>query len=466
MASDINRPDTVSARTVPAARGLAPNRQLALWLASLGSSLCADQVFFLALTWAAIQVGSPAQVGLVVAAVSVPRLALLLLGGTLADRLSPRLLAVVSDIGRALAVAVAVVVVVSIPLQIWQLVLIAVLVGALDGFFMPAIGALPALIAPTTMMARVGSLRAVVQRVALLLAGPLSGGVIAWAGTAAGLLAAVALFLLSVGFLLLLVVGERTTAARRALPDPPTRPTSDPAPRRPASLRSDLVGGLAVVRRHPVLPSLLLLVAALNLAFAGPVTAGLPLLARESGWGASGAGALLGAFGLGAAVTGIGMVAVRVVPRAGLVLLVGLATMGGAIAAFALASDLVSALLDAVVLGLGSGVVSSIVYGLLFTGTPAAALGRVMALVSLTLEGTFPVSNYVTGVLTQAQGAALPFLLGGALLVAAAAVATAVPAIRTVRLGAPAAPAAPTRPVEPAVEPVVALASAHAGAAD
>lgn len=414
----------------------APARQLSLWLASLGTSLCADSVFFLALTWAAIQVGSPGQVGMVVAAASLPRLAILLFGGTLADRFNPRLLAAVSDLGRALAVATTFAVMLTVHLQIWQLVLIGVTVGALDGFFMPAIGAIPALIAPVELMGRVGALRAVVQRVALLVAGPLSGTVIAWHGMEAGFATAGVLFLLSVGFLLLLLARSgaavrRQSASDADVADDPFDEAPVPAPS--TSLGRDLAGGFDVVRRHPVLPWMLLLVAALNLGFAGPVTAGLPLLADQQHWGAAGAGLLLGGFGLGAAVTGLTLVFVPAVPRAGALLLTAFATMGTAIAAFALAGTLAVAVVEAVVLGLGSGVVSSIVYATLLSATPAAALGRVMALVSITLEATFPISNYLTGMLTQTHGADLAFLTGGGLLVAAAAAAATRPAIRHLR---------------------------------
>lgn len=205
-------------------------RQLGLWLGSLGSSMCADQVFFLALTWAAIQVGTPAEVGAVVAAASLPRLALLLIGGTLADRVNPRLLAAFSDIGRAAALAATVAVVLAVNLQIWHLIVIGVVVGALDGFFTPAIGALPALIAPAQLMGRVGGMRTVVQRVALLLAGPIAGGAIAWAGQIAGFAVAAALFALSVTFLLLI----------NRPPTPATTPPTDPAPLQGQAARPSL----------------------------------------------------------------------------------------------------------------------------------------------------------------------------------------------------------------------------------
>jgi hypothetical protein len=80
------------------------------------------------------------------------------------------------------------------------------------------------------------------------------------------------------------------------------------------------------------------------------------------------------------------------------------------------------------------------VYATLLTATPAAALGRVMALVSITLEGTFPISNYLTGLLTQVHGGDLAFLIGGGVLVGAAAAAATRPAIRHLRAAGPTAP--------------------------
>ena len=430
-------PERAGRRRSPRAANETPARRLGLWLTSLGTSLCADQVFFLALTWVAIQEGTPGQVGLVIAAASLPRLAILVFGGSLADRLNPELLAAVSDLGRAAAVGVAVALVLLVDLRIWQLVVVAVAVGALDGFFMPAIGAIPALIAPSSLMGRAGALRSVVQRVALATAGPISGAMIVWAGTAAGFATAAVLFLLSVAALVLLLRGD-WTAARG--PEAGGRDAGALAGGLPSGW-GYLMGGFAVVRSNAVLPWLLLVVAALNLGFAGPVTAGLPLLAAQQGWGASGAGALMGAFGVGAAVTGLTLVFVDRVPRAGTLLLAGLATMGLAIGAFAVSESFLVALADAVLLGLGSGVVSSIVYALLLTTTPVAALGRVMALVSLTLEGTFPLSNFVTGVGIGRYGTDLAFVVGGGLLVVTALAAAT--RSRIGRLGSPVAATSP-----------------------
>ncbi len=69
-----------------------------------------DMVFYLALSWAAVQNGTrPAQAGLVTAVSAVPRALLMLGGGVVADRFGPRKVVIGSDAVRCatvLAVAV------------------------------------------------------------------------------------------------------------------------------------------------------------------------------------------------------------------------------------------------------------------------------------------------------------------------------------------------------------------------
>ncbi|MCZ0996856.1 hypothetical protein O1M63_00095 [Streptomyces mirabilis] len=50
------------------------------WVGAYTSSAVGDNVYYIALSWAAVQAGTPAQAGLVSAAGAVPR-ALLMLGG-------------------------------------------------------------------------------------------------------------------------------------------------------------------------------------------------------------------------------------------------------------------------------------------------------------------------------------------------------------------------------------------------
>ena len=69
----------------------------------------------------------------------------------------------------------------------WALVAVAVVVGTLDGFFLPAVAALPVRIAPPHLIGRVAALRTLTQRKGMLGGGPLAGWLIYLFGPSARL---------------------------------------------------------------------------------------------------------------------------------------------------------------------------------------------------------------------------------------------------------------------------------------
>lgn len=443
-------------------------RSVTGWVIGFCSSVLADQVFFLSLTWAALQVGPANQVGLVLAAGSIPRLLILLVGGAVADRASPKRIIVATDGGRALVMAVAAALLMLGDLNSWQLITVALAIGALDGLFLPAMGSLPARIAPAYMMGRLAALRTVTQRAAMLVGGPLAGWVIYLYGASAAFWVSAGLFAISVASLSLVTVLNPTASsgARTREADPNAdqtgklQPTGRPAPTRALprpdvwtglrmtsrSFLNDVTSGLQEVRRHPVLPWLLLLIAGMNVGFAGPVTAGLPLLASVEQWGARGAGLLLGGFGLGATATGLGLVFVRWLPKAGVVALCSVFVMGVALTSVTVVPTFAAAMLSTIVLGLASGVFGTVVHAMILTSTPEAELGRVMALLSLSIEGVVPISFAGTGVLATLLDARATFAIGGSIIMVTTLVACtrrplrAFQLTRTIRGAAPASP--------------------------
>jgi len=396
-----------------------PWRSLTGWVVGFACSILADQVFFLSLAWAALQLGVPGLVGLVLVAGSLPRLLVLLSGGALADGVSPKRIIIGTDSGRALLMVLTAGVLLSGHVSAWVLVAVALAVGLLDGLFLPAVAALPVRVAPAHLMGRVAALRTITQRVGMLSGGPLAGWLIHTRGPAVAFLGSAALFALSVGSLVLVVL-RSGPAGPPEIPAPaPDAAATGIARRRSlaARARADLVDASRLLRTRPLLAGLLLLIAGMNLGFAGPFTAGIPVLADAQGWGASGAGLLIGAFGVGAAVSGLGLLLVDHVPHAGLVQLVAVLVMGVGVAAVGLAPGLVVALVAALVLGLASGLFGTIIYGLLLDLSAAEEVGRVMALLSLTLEGTAGLSFLGTGLVASHWGAGTAFVLGGLVVV-------------------------------------------------
>lgn len=155
------------------------------WLAAYAASLIGDGIYFLALGWAAAQVAGPAEVGLVMAAGAVPRALLMLGGGVVADRFGPRPVVISSDAVRcAVVLALALVVALAAP-GLWVLILVALVFGAVDALFMPAVGALPPRIAGPGQLVRVQGLRSLAERVGHTAGPPVAGLAMGLGGPAA-----------------------------------------------------------------------------------------------------------------------------------------------------------------------------------------------------------------------------------------------------------------------------------------
>ncbi|MDX2958692.1 MFS transporter [Streptomyces acidiscabies] len=166
------------------ARGAHRDPNVLRWLAGFTLSGVGDNVYYIALSWAAVQSGTPVQAGLVTVAGALPRAVLMLGGGVLADRYGARRVVLGSTGVRcALVLSAAVLLFFASP-GLWVLGAVAVLFGVVDAAFLPAAGALPALIAPPGEFGRVQGLRGLSTRLANVLGGPLGGVGVALGGTA------------------------------------------------------------------------------------------------------------------------------------------------------------------------------------------------------------------------------------------------------------------------------------------
>ncbi|WP_330267575.1 MFS transporter [Streptomyces griseorubiginosus] len=391
------------------------------WLAAYTASMTGDSVYYIALSWAAVQSGTPAQAGVVMSVSALPRALLMLGGGVIADRLGPRRVVIGSDAVRCAAVlAVAALLFLASP-GLWALALLALVFGTVDAVFMPAVGALPARVTSRGQLARVQGMRGLGIRFASVVGGPLGGLAVAVGGAAtafafAGLLIAISVpLLVSVrirevpgdgwgagadGDVALVVAGARLEkAGARALV---------------GSAWDDLRVGLRYIRRHRVLAPLMPALALGDLGFVGPLNVGLTLLAEERGWGAAGMGWVLGGFGVGAGFASL-LLAVRGrVPHAGHV--IAYACVGGAVAIGALAfvPDVVAAAGVALLIGLLAGLSGALCGALLQTQADPAYLGRVTAVASLVSLGFAPLSMPLSAAAIGAWGTGPVFVTSAA----------------------------------------------------
>ncbi|MEU4172739.1 MFS transporter [Streptomyces sp. NPDC026665] len=372
------------ARAAAQAPGRAAHRDgnVLRWLGAYTSSMIGDNVYYIALSWAAVQAGSPSQAGLVMSVSAVPRALLMLGGGVLADRFGPRKVVIGSDAVRcATVLAVAALLFVASP-GLWLLGLVAVVFGVVDAVFMPAVGALPARVTGPDQLARVQGMRGLAIRSANVLGAPLGGLAVALGGAATAFALAGLLIAVSVPLLISVRMRELT-------PDDGT----DPAAR---TAWHDLRDGLRYIRGHRVLAPLVAVIALGDLGFVGPLNVGLTLLADRRGWGASGMGWVIAAFGTGAGAAALLLTLRGRLPRAGTVAAVAILGGSVAIGALAFVPGVAGAVGVALVIGLLAGLSGALCGALIQTQSDPAYLGRVSAVAGIVSLGLAPLSMPVT----------------------------------------------------------------------
>ncbi|MFI6929061.1 MFS transporter [Streptomyces sp. NPDC050287] len=367
------------------------------WLAAYTASMIGDNVYYLALSWAAVRAGTPAQAGLVMTASAVPRALLMLGGGVIADRFGPRRVVIGSDTVRCAAVLAVAVLLFTTGPGLWPLAVLAVVFGTVDAVFMPAVGALPARVTSRDQLARVQGMRGLGIRFASVVGGPLGGLGVALGGAAAAF--GLAALLIAVSVPLLVSVRMREL------------PADDKAATAGGTAWRDLVAGLRYIRHHRVLAPLMLAIALGDLGFVGPLNVGLALLADERGWGASGMGWVLAGFGVGAGAASLLLTVRGRVPHAGHVTAYACIAGSAAIGALAHAPNVAAAVGVALLVGLLAGLSGALCGALLQTQSDPAYLGRVTAVASLVSLGFAPLSMPLSAAAIGAWGTGPVFVV-------------------------------------------------------
>jgi len=186
--------DTIveSPRRAPLGAVLRSRSYLLLWTAQF-VSLLAGFFNYVAVAWLTLQLtGSNLAVGSVLAAAAVPLAVLMLLGGALSDRFSPRSTMLAAGLARGVVMAALAVLTWTHSVQLWHLFAGAILVGATSAFFVPAsTSMLPRLVSKDQLEA--GNALLNISRTAAIVLGPAAAGVVvaaAGAGSALGVDAA------------------------------------------------------------------------------------------------------------------------------------------------------------------------------------------------------------------------------------------------------------------------------------
>lgn len=411
---------------------------VARWLTGLATSLVGNQIYLVALAWVAVQITTPANVGWILVAGAVPQAVMLLLGGVFVDRIGPKRIIISSDLLRTLVMAVFALVVMREHISPLMLGALSVIFGVVDGFFLPAVSTAPRYLGRRDAIVKITAARTVVARGAEFVGSPIASWILIAASPAAAFGVNVVLFGLSV--VALAATPMRDLYEEDGDEQQPAGATPSVA-EETASVWADLAGGARLIRQHRTLASLLIVVTVMELGFSGPMTAGVPLLANETGWGVQAVGWMFGGFGAGAAVAAA-LLTWRKVRRTGLAVVLGLTAMGlgvallGGLPLLGLPTSTAVVVAGALAAGagLGSGFFGTLVTSAVLTLAPAGQMGRVMGALSFSSLAAVPITFALTGLVTGWTNAKLPFVLGGLLILAAATIAAANGQVRHLRM--------------------------------
>jgi MFS family permease len=379
-------------------------------------SLLGDQFHYIALAWLALELtGSGLVLGTVLLVGGLPRMVLVLFGGAIADRVSPRSVMLISNALRAIVVALLAFLVLGGQAEIWMLYPFALVFGAVDAFFWPAQGAIVPMLVSEEELPAANGLTQSSQSLTNLIGPAIAGLFVAAVGTGWAFGIDAASFGVAAVALFLIVGGRRPTAAQGAQP----------------GLLAEIRSGIGYAWRDPAIRSLILLSAVLNFAVNGPIGVGLAWLASHRFNGEADVfGFMLAAFGAGALIGAIAAGAVGRVRELGWVTLIASLLTAVGMALIGLAGSPLAVMAFIFVIGLAIGFINVRIVAWLQIRTPETMIGRVMSLVMMGGVIMSPISLAVAGVLVDLGAATTMYLAAGALILLAtlAAMAWGVPA--------------------------------------
>jgi MFS family permease len=382
------------------------------------ASTVGDSCYAVALPWLVLSGGgSAASLGIVLACYGIPRAALTIPGGSLADRFGPRLMMLSSDAARCALAAVFVLLAAAHVSALAVVAPAAALLGAFSALFLPAsMAMMPSLLDSSRLSSANAVYTSVVQAGSVL--GPVLGGIlVATTGPAAAFGVDAGSYLVS-AVTLAFIAGTRQ-AVEAATAGPEDMPAGTGGTGLDTSGPSGAPGSVwALLRQSRLLQTILVVSLIANFALTGTSEVALPALAHDR-FGADGYGAVLACV---AVATIIGALAVSRVGdriRPAWLIVGAFVVAAAAIAAAPYIGGLAGLAAGMAVFGVAIGFDSVVSVTVIQRWAPPAMLGRVVGLLLLASVGSFPVSTFVAGLLTRHLGPAPVFLVTGGLLAAA-----------------------------------------------
>lgn len=377
-------------------------------------SVLGTQFNLVALPWLVLKLtDSGFTLGAVMMAAGVPRALLMLVGGIISDRLSPRSTLLLSNLTRAAIVACMAALIWSDSMRVGPLLLLVVLFGTADAFFYPAYMAIVPSVVEAEKIPPANSLLQSSAQLMVLIGPALAGVVIATSGVAQAF-GVDSLSFIVAAVMLLLVRVER--------PAP-----SAGTPR--AGMLDSMREGLRYTWDDGFIRGIVLITAITNLAFTGPFAVGTALIASDKFHSAASLGIMLSASGAGALLGALTAGVWRPARRRGVFILMFPVTIGAGLIGMALAPDLVTAAGVRAAINFTTGFMNVFITTLLQQRIAPNVRGRVMSVVMLSMFGLLPFSYLLAGTMSQ-LGAAFLFFAASGLVFAGALLASMVSGLR------------------------------------
>jgi MFS family permease len=359
-----------------------------------------DTIWGIGLAWTAVQVGSPAAAGVVLAAGTIPRAILLVLGGAVADRFDVRRVMVASNVGRLLALVTIIAAATSLGPSYPLLIASAAFLGACDALYEPAASTIARqIVHPSDIPSYIGMYQTVGRLGELF--GSAAGGIVVahWAIQGTALLNVVAF-----GGVLLFV------AFYMPLRYPIEKVES-------GSILRDALRSFTHLKDAPVTRTLVLSQMLLNVFIVPALGLGVALRTKELGLGAEVVGYVGVAVGIGATLGALG--SVRFKAKHPALTAYTLFTVEGLAIVFLGIGGVETLFGGAVVMGLCAGAASSMLGAVFISQVKGEYTGRMIALTRLGDECLMPVSTVVFGLIVAVGSATIGLAIFGSLMVIA-----------------------------------------------
>ncbi len=412
---------------------------LLLWVGSLISML-GDAFSMVALPWLVIQLTDSAfTLGTVMATAAIPRALFILIGGALADRLSPRRVILDTKIVYLVLVSALAALVISETIEMWMVYVFALLLGTVGAFAFPAQSAiLPQLVEEDELQIANSVMGGTAQM--CFLVGPavagtlivvLSGGTLTNISTesppddlrAIGLVFALDAITFLVSWL---------TVQRIRIPTKKDRRSDDRD-----SVLGSIKGGFAYLKTDHSLFLLMFYIAAVGFLVQGPISIGIPLLASERFTEGAASYGLLMSSHSGGALLGIFLAGWLPLPQAknlGLMVLVLDAIEGSTLFFLGFAGETIYGMLILFNMGIIGGFLQIFFMVWIQKRIPQDMLGRIMSVIIFANLGLAPISAALSGLIVESIGLTILFVGSGGLFSTVAILSMFSPGIRAMGL--------------------------------